>query len=64
MIAIDGSLEQLNVATKRDNITYRKGLAESTGVEDKSVDLVTVAQALHWWALLLLIFCHVKALRL
>jgi hypothetical protein len=50
VIAIDSSLEQLNAATKGDNVTYRKGLAEETGVEDHTVDLVTVAQALHWCA--------------
>jgi ubiquinone/menaquinone biosynthesis C-methylase UbiE len=50
VIGIDSSSEQLSAALKKDNITYRKGLAESTGVEGKSVDLVTVAQALHWSA--------------
>jgi SAM-dependent methyltransferase len=35
-------------AEQADNIEYRVARAESSGLPDKSVDLVTVAQALHW----------------
>jgi ubiquinone/menaquinone biosynthesis C-methylase UbiE len=45
---VDGSEEQIKHCTPQPNITYRTGLAESTGLPDSSVDLVTVATALHW----------------
>lgn len=43
-------MQQLKQAKGQENITYQKGLAEDTGVGSKSIDLVTVAQAVHWWA--------------
>lgn len=48
VIAIDSSVEQLKQAKAKDNVTYQKGLAEETGIASKSVDLIAVAQALHW----------------
>ena len=48
MIATDASEAQLAHATPRPNIEYRVARAEQSGLADASVDLVTVAQALHW----------------
>lgn len=31
------------------NVTYRQAPAEKSGLADRSVDLITVAQALHWF---------------
>lgn len=48
VIATDASPEQLSRAEPGPGIEYRVARAESSGLPDKSVDLVTVAQALHW----------------
>ena len=47
-MAQDQSEEQLKEAVRLPNITYGHARAEDTGLPDSSVDLVTVAQALHW----------------
>jgi SAM-dependent methyltransferase len=47
--ATDISARQLEKAPPRDNVTYRVCRAESTGFPDDSFNLVTVAQALHWF---------------
>jgi len=47
--ATDISEDQLQYAAKKDNITYRKERAEQTSLADNSIDLVTVAQAIHWF---------------
>ena len=49
VVAIDGSSEQLQHAIAAANVTYRQAAAENSGLEDRSVDLVTAAQALHWF---------------
>ncbi len=49
VIASDISQEQLDVAPKKDNITYHCWPAEKTTIPDASVDLITIAQALHWF---------------
>ena len=49
VLASDISAEQLAAAPRRDNIVYRVGT--QSGLADGSVDLVTVAQALHWFDL-------------
>jgi len=46
--ATDASAAQLAQAPRHSGITYRTGLAQESGLPDGSVDLVTVAQALHW----------------
>ena len=46
--ATDASKAQLAQAPRHPGITYRAGLAQESGLPDASVDLVTVAQALHW----------------
>lgn len=47
--ATDISQEQIDHSMLRDNIDYQVRSAEESGLEDDSVDLITVAQALHWF---------------
>ena len=47
--ATDASPEQLALAPAHPRVTYRVRPAESSGVATGSMDLVTVAQALHWF---------------
>jgi SAM-dependent methyltransferase len=49
VIATDPSEAQLSRATRHQRIEYAVARAESTGLPDASVDLVTAAQALHWF---------------
>src|ERR1043166_2031069 len=49
VIATDASAEQIASAPRLNNIEYRVALAEQSGLPDKSVGLITVAQALHWF---------------
>ncbi len=51
VIGTDASLSQLENAQRHERITYRVATAEKTDIESESVDLVTVAQALHWFDL-------------
>lgn len=51
VIATDGSQAQLDQATPHERISYQLSTAESTPIESSSIDLVTVAQALHWFDL-------------
>ena len=51
VIATDASASQVKNAEIVRGVTYRVDPAESTGLESQSVDLVTVAQALHWFDL-------------
>jgi hypothetical protein len=46
--ATDASAAQIAQAPRHPRVTYRVGLAQESGLPDASVDLVTVAQALHW----------------
>lgn len=48
VFATDASNEQIANAMPKSNITYYQALAESSGLPDASVDLITVAQAAHW----------------
>jgi SAM-dependent methyltransferase len=47
--ATDASAAQIEHATVDRNISYRVAPAEASGLENRSVDLVTAAQALHWF---------------
>ncbi len=47
VLATDISRRQLDHAVQRDNITYAVA-GERTSLPENSVDLVTVAQAIHW----------------
>jgi len=49
VIATDASKEQLASAAPHPKIEYRVATAEQSGLPDKSVGLITVAQALHWF---------------
>ena len=49
VIATDASAEQIEAAPARRGVEFRVGRAEESGIEDRSVDLITVAQALHWF---------------
>lgn len=47
--ATDISEKQLENAQHADNITYLKSKAEETDFDDNQFDLITVAQAIHWF---------------
>jgi ubiquinone/menaquinone biosynthesis C-methylase UbiE len=51
VIATDASSEQIAAAQRVPNVEYRVAAAEESGLPDNSADLVTVAQALHWFDL-------------
>ncbi|MDQ3854643.1 MAG: class I SAM-dependent methyltransferase [Thermoproteota archaeon] len=51
VIASDASKEQIENAQPRNNIRYEVFPAERTTLADDSVDLITIAQALHWFDL-------------
>ena len=51
VLATDRSAEQLAHAPRRPNLEYRAAPAEQSGLEATSVDLITVAQAAHWFDL-------------
>jgi len=46
--ATDASAAQIAQAPRHPGATYRVALAAESGLPDSSVDLITVAQALHW----------------
>ncbi len=48
VIATDASERQIANARPRAKVRYEVGAAEDSGIAGASVDLVTVAQALHW----------------
>lgn len=49
VIATDASAEQVEQAQPVENIEYRQMTAEQPLLERNSCDLITVAQALHWF---------------
>lgn len=49
VIATDASAEQLHQATAKKNIEYKQAAAEENFLPPHSLDLITVAQALHWF---------------
>lgn len=51
VIATDASADQVAHAIPHAKVEYRVARAESSGLPSGSVDLVTVAQALHWFDL-------------
>lgn len=48
--ASDISEDQINAAPVHSNITYIVAPAQNSGLADKSVDAITVATAVHWFA--------------
>lgn len=51
IVATDASAEQVRHAAAHPFIDYRVAPAEASGLADHSIDLVTVAQAAHWFDL-------------
>ena len=51
VIATDASEKQVANADAHPRVEYRVAPAESSGLEANSADLITVAQALHWFDL-------------
>lgn len=51
VIATDASAQQIAAAEPHPKIEWRVAPAEASGLMDNSVDLITVAQALHWFDL-------------
>lgn len=51
VLASDASSAQIEAASPRAGVTYRVAAADRSGLPDGCVDLVTVAQALHWFEL-------------
>ena len=49
VVATDASAEQIAHAVPQERIAYHVEPAERTSLESATVDLVTVAQALHWF---------------
>ncbi|MCD6013835.1 MAG: class SAM-dependent methyltransferase [Flavipsychrobacter sp.] len=45
----DISQQQLSLAQKRDNIIYLNERAEQTTLPANGIDLITIAQAIHWF---------------
>lgn len=51
VIATDASRVQIDAAPAHPRVVYRVAPAQASGLADRSADLVTVAQALHWFDL-------------
>src|SRR5437867_3321381 len=51
VIATDASEKQISNAQPHDRVEYRVAPAETSGLESGTVDLIMVAQALHWFDL-------------
>lgn len=51
VVAEDASAQQIASAEAHPRIDYRVAPSDRSGLEDASVDLVTVAQAVHWFPL-------------
>jgi ubiquinone/menaquinone biosynthesis C-methylase UbiE len=49
VVATDASQGQLENAVQHPNVIYRQARAEESGLESGSMDIVTVAQAVHWF---------------
>jgi hypothetical protein len=51
VVATDASAEQIAHATPCAGVAYRVAPADHSGLEEATVDLVTVGQAVHWFEL-------------
>lgn len=51
VIATDASAVQIEAASPHPKVEFRVAAAEDSGLPDAGVDLITVAQALHWFEL-------------
>jgi Methylase involved in ubiquinone/menaquinone biosynthesis len=51
VVATDASEKQIANAQPHPRVEYRVAPAENNGIESETIDLITVAQALHWFDL-------------
>ncbi len=51
VIATDASEKQIANAQSHKRVEYRVAPAENSGIESETIDLIMVAQALHWFDL-------------
>ncbi len=51
VIATDASKKQIKNAAPHERIEYRVAEAEKSGIDSDKIDIITVAQALHWFDL-------------
>ena len=51
VIATDASATQIANAQSHERVKYRIASAENSGIESETIDLIMVAQALHWFDL-------------
>jgi SAM-dependent methyltransferase len=51
IVATDPSEQQIALTTPHARVTYRVAPAEDSGIEGRSIDLITAAQAVHWFDL-------------
>ena len=51
VIATDASEKQIANAEQHERVEYRIAPAENSGIESETIDLIVVAQALHWFDL-------------
>ena len=49
VVATDASQAQIDAAIAHSAVSYRVATAEASGLDDDTVDLVAVGQALHWF---------------
>ena len=49
VIATDASETQIKNAEKKQGVSYQIATAENSNIETSSIDLITVAQAVHWF---------------
>src|SRR5205823_14427789 len=51
VVATDASEKQITNTTPHPRVEYRIAPAENSGIDSNTIDLVTIAQALHWFDL-------------
>ncbi|WP_434777338.1 class I SAM-dependent methyltransferase [Neisseria sp. Ec49-e6-T10] len=51
VVATDASEQQIAHAHKNERVEYKTAIAHQSGLDNQSVDLITVAQAAHWFDL-------------
>jgi SAM-dependent methyltransferase len=51
VIATDASEKQISEAQPHERVEYRVAPAEKSGIDSETIDLIMVAQALHWFDL-------------
>ena len=51
VVATDASEKQIANAQPHERVEYRVAPAENSGIDSRTLDLITVAQALHWFDL-------------